>query len=495
MPRASGGAAAAFGDADGDLRRRQAQRGSRGEQYGCEHGDDARTDTHAPIQAEAIQVRHARHHVRRDEPGEEPHGPTRAGEAERAAERDQEQSLGHELTDQSPARRPQRGADGQLTSAPLGANQQEARDVHARDQEQQSGAAEQHQQDGTYLANDRVGQGHHARALIAVGVGVLRFELSGDRLHLGKGSRDRSPILQPAYSVEKVAAAPQVAPARRVKRGPELSAFSRSELKVLRKDADDGVKTRVQGDRPADHVGLRAEAFLPGRVAENHRVRRVWQVFPGEEVAAERRHDAQRSKKPVAHARTPDELRARGRPQQVTASGVDIHRAEHGVEPLPVEIVGIGKVGARNLLRALSHLDEPVGIRVGQGLDQGGIDEAEDRRAGRDAKGQHEDGREREPGTPEQLPAGEPCVLHEVVDQVHAPRVAALFFALLDARDRPARLFGIHPPGDVFLHLAGQVIPQFLVELVLEARAGEERSKPEAKDAQHAHGDRSPRVR
>ena len=43
---------------------------------------------------------------------------------------------------------------------------------------------------------------HDARALAAIGIGVLLFQLCRDRLHIGQRGLHRDAILEPRYSVE-----------------------------------------------------------------------------------------------------------------------------------------------------------------------------------------------------------------------------------------------------------------------------------------------------
>ena len=88
-----------------------------------------------------------------------------AGQAEAGAGGRQHQGLGSELAGQSRRRSAQSGAYRDLAPAPLGAQQQQTGDVDGGDHEQQSGPAEQHQQDRANIADDNFGQGKQRRAL------------------------------------------------------------------------------------------------------------------------------------------------------------------------------------------------------------------------------------------------------------------------------------------------------------------------------------------
>ena len=64
-----------------------------------------------------------------------------------------EPTLRDKLTDQSARRCAQRAADRDLAFAAFRTDQQQARYIHAGDQQQQTGSAEQHQQYGTNVSN------------------------------------------------------------------------------------------------------------------------------------------------------------------------------------------------------------------------------------------------------------------------------------------------------------------------------------------------------
>ena len=132
----------------------------------------------------------------------------------------------------------------------------------------------------------------------------------------------------------------------------------------------------------AYHILSSAEPFLPRGVAQDHGIGRGRQILASVEIAAEQWSDSQSTKKPVAYPCSLHRFRACGGAQHVAASREDVHRAENLVEPLPVEIVGIRKVGARKQRAALQHANQPVGIRIRQRLDQRGIHKAEDGHAG-----------------------------------------------------------------------------------------------------------------
>jgi hypothetical protein len=78
-------------------------------------------------------------------------------------------------------------------------------------------------------------------------------------------------------------------------------------------------------------------------------------------------------------------------------------------------------------------------------------------------------------------------VLHELVDQINSPHIAAILFSLLEAYEFAergvARFPATHAGGDVFINLALEVIPQFFVELRFDPAARDERPNPQSQNA------------
>ena len=85
------------------------------------------------------------------------------------------------------------------------------------------------------------------------------------------------------------------------------------------------------------------------------------------------------------------------------------------------------------------------------------------------------------PGDLAQHAQGVTNVLHRVLDEVDAPRVAAFLLALREAvhgaQGRMARVFGRHALREELLDLSFEVILQFFVEVLLHAVAAEERTE------------------
>jgi hypothetical protein len=137
--------------------------------------------------------------------------PVSGSQAQRRAGRCQDECFGQKLADQSAGRRAQGGAHGDLSRAAFGADQLQAGDVHAGDQQQQRRAAQQHQQDGTNVADNSFGQRRDVGALAPIGVGIFLLQLCGDGSDVGQGGLQGDAVLEARHAVHAVAAAALVA--------------------------------------------------------------------------------------------------------------------------------------------------------------------------------------------------------------------------------------------------------------------------------------------
>jgi len=111
------------------------------------------------------------------------HGPISQRQPQHTASHYQHQPLGHELAGNASRRCAQRAADGDLAPAAFGTDHQQARNIHARNQQQQRRPTEQDEQDRTNVARNHFAQSHHIRAETSIGVGILFFQVLCDRFH------------------------------------------------------------------------------------------------------------------------------------------------------------------------------------------------------------------------------------------------------------------------------------------------------------------------
>src|ERR1022692_3556492 len=188
-----------------------------------------------------------------------------------------------------------------------------------------------------------------------------------------------------------------------MKRRPELRILPGSKLEVPRQHSHDRVWKTAERHRLAYYALSSAKPFLPCGVAQHGHPGRLRQVLACMKVAPQYRCDAKRAEKTIAYADTVHWLCTCRSSEQVAGFVVDIHRAKDLIEFLPVEIVEIRKVGARHHRDTFSYLNQPRGIRVGQRLDQCGVDKAKDGNASAYPQCQYQNGRTSEAWTLAQL--------------------------------------------------------------------------------------------
>ncbi len=183
---------------------------------------------------------------------------------------------------------------------------------------------------------------------------------------------------------------------------PQLRVRGERRAEAFRHDTDHRVGDVGERDAPPHHIRVPAEARAPCAMAEQHHVRGALHVVRTQEVAAQRRADAQHAREHrVAHLGGTQHLRLvdprqGGLPRAPRGRGLE----EPGlVTDLPER--GHVEAGARAPLPA-RHLapnpHEPIRLRVRQPLQQHGVHDAEDRRVRSDSHPQRSDHQEREAG-------------------------------------------------------------------------------------------------
>ena len=191
---------------------------------------------------------------------------------------------------------------------------------------------------------------------------------------------------------------------RRPQRRPEIGA--RPGLKSLGHDADDGVGFAAERDGTAHGGWIAAECRAPEFRAQDDCRRAAGAILVGGEFAAGQHRDAEHREKAGAHALLLNEPGLFGsvRPadDEIDAGGPIREdgpiRARHVVAhelPRPP----IHRRVARHLATLLDGLRqerEPFGMRVGQRLEEDGVDERKDRRVDADRQREREDGGQRE---------------------------------------------------------------------------------------------------
>ena len=342
---------------------------------------------HRHVDRDARLVRHVELGHQRDDRANRAEGEQHAQHA--AGEREQD-ALGQELAQQPAAAGADRHPDGHLARARGAAGQLQVGDVGARDEEQERHRAEQQLQAGPHLsARDRDVQivpQRGGEALRRKGRRLLLREALVQRAELLLGDGLRHAGRQPHDRIEE-----RQVRARRRQRQPEP--FAAIPAEARRHHADDGVRTAVQPQRPAD--GRRdcprtAAATAGGSAPRPVRPRRRagcrvgWIVRP-------MTGGTPRKLKALPDSRTPLKLSGANSPVISTVS-IDVAitsekagssaSGSHLVERVAVPAAAVEPANLRG-----PDLTRP---RVGIRRDQHAVDHAEDRRGRADAERQRQ---------------------------------------------------------------------------------------------------------
>src|SRR5450631_1464895 len=226
-------------------------------------------------------------------------------------------------------------------------------------------------------------------------------------------------------------------------------------MKVLRQHANDGVGYAAQIHGLAYDIFSASEESLPRTVADDHDIRGAFEVLAGPEIAAQDRLDSKSVKEPVAYPGPLNQLRPGRGSHHVAGSGEDIHRAEHLILLLPIEIVEIGEIGSRNQLsRALCYVNQARRVAIGQRFNQGRVDEAEYGHTHPHAKRQHQENSAGESRVLAQLAQRKPNILNQAFDEGNRAAFTASLLGWLDAAQFQDRL----APCFVRLHANAYVV-------------------------------------
>src|SRR5215467_14872745 len=155
-----------------------------------------------------------------------------------------------------------------------------------------------------------------------------------------------------------MAAPPKRAGIGGVKGRPEFGVSSGRKLKALGQNPNDGKRDTTEHNSLTDDILFAPISLLPGGVTENYGLRCLRQIFTSTKITAKHGSHAQGSKETIAHASCRDWFCTRRLVQQIAGDVVNVQRGEDSVELFPVEIVGIGQVGARKQADALSYHHE-----------------------------------------------------------------------------------------------------------------------------------------
>ena len=221
----------------------------------------------------------ARDEAREPEPGES------AGDR-------QQQAFDQQLTREPPARAAERGAHRELRFAGRAAREEQARDVDARDQQQQRDSPKQDPEHAAGAA-DRVGlQRQHVREPLPAIAGTVPPEPGRDRREFGLRLLEGHARTEPADRAQ-IVVAPGIGAARlEIDGRPHVDARLQWILEAVRQDAGDAVRDAVQRQHAARGIGRAAQMIAPDARADDGDARVAAFVGALEELT-QRGRDAQ----------------------------------------------------------------------------------------------------------------------------------------------------------------------------------------------------------
>ena len=156
-------------------------------------------------------------------------------------------------------------------------------------------------------------------------------------------------------------------------------------------NADDGVLLSVHSDLLTDDGFVAAETVMPEAIAEDGFELFADLSFFGEKIAAEKNGLTEDVEELRSAGGRLDALRLRAGAEAQGAAGPCGDGLEGGVLALPVEEVTGGDAVVVAVDLGPDH-DDAVGLVVGKGSEERGVDDAEDGGVGADAEGESEDG-------------------------------------------------------------------------------------------------------
>jgi len=348
-----------------------------------------------------------------------------------SAERGDSEGLDQELAEDGGAAGADGDADAELAGTVCGACGEEAAEVGAGGDEDEQGkehdpgeegvdgATEQvadkanrrkSEREGLVLAEEVVGEG--AGDSGEVGVGLL----GGDA---GCEPGDDPGVVVPATFERAEALDLGLVLDGDPELGPEEALGS---IEVARSDSDDDVGVLVDEDGLANDLRRSGEADLPGGEAEDDdRAAVDVGVFARHEEAAEEGLDAKGGEVVAAGLVSPDGLGVAG---DAEANAGDLGNGDAGEAVVAVAKVAIVGVGDAEVARLFTlDLDDLTWFGDGEGMEDQGVEDAEDDEVRGDRQGEGKDGREGKAGGTAQLAKGEAHVAKECVEcRVGVPR-------------------------------------------------------------------------
>ena len=328
-----------------------------------------------------------------------------ASRSDRAADRAKNEALDQQLTHQVRARGAKRRSNRQLAPPAGGPRDQQARDVRARDEQDEPDRSLQQQQRAAHVADEILAQRHEDDIARAARIRMFALHVRSDRVHVVLGVVEADAVLDSPDRLEvpdvprrrKIALVDRRRGHRLLREYPQLRPVGPSETR--RHDADDGRGLAVHVHAPADRCRVRSEERVPRRLIEDHHRLGRHRILCGRERPAERRRRAQHIEERCGDVRARQLLRVarldREGEQLVAHAG---HRRQRPVVVLDVEELSRGMAGPRLVGRRRPHADDPRFVAERQRTQQHAVDHAEDGGVGGNPERNRRDRNRREGG-------------------------------------------------------------------------------------------------
>ena len=342
----------------------------------------------------------------------------RAGQAEsNAAEatgRRQQETLDRELAKQLCAGGAQRGPDGHFASAAYAPNDEEIRDVRARDEQKEPDRACDQQKRGTIGANHDLLQRFRSEGgFRAQNAGKPSSELGGQRLERRVGRSRRGGCLESRCGAKngRVRGAVGVDPQGQKDIGYEAEDV---DIEFPFQNADYEPRNAVDQNRRSDYLRITPESPPPEVVAEYRDLAFSRSILLGEKGPSMTRAPTEQAEEIRADHRNGQRLGCRAAGQVPGAEAV------RGEVPDPGGLLPKQIEDSRGHLRSAPSCggtrprqedDDPLGVRVGQRLQQDRVQHREDGRARTEAQRQCDDRGQREAGRSREAANGDSQVL------------------------------------------------------------------------------------
>ncbi len=367
--------------------------GKHAAQHAGDEGDGAAEDEHTHVNADRVQPRQ----VGRSQFDERSYARNGERDTETRAEQRKDPRLDQNLSRHPATAGSERSAYRVFTRPRDRPSEREAGDVAAGDEEDTGNRAEDGQQHGPGTADDVVDQGTGSRAPASVRVRELLLVESGQAIQFSVRLLDGHTASEAGDGVEPPEVPIEVGRVE-AEWNPEVcslpvwkgSLSSTDVLEARRHDADDDKRPAREVDRASDNGGIGAEPRAPDPIAQDDAVGSARTLVVARECAAERSTRAQQLDEAggdeqaleiLRSGRAPElmalavEGRGTGEGSLVLAKGVEVHRRQrHVAEPW--------------MLCEDAH--QPVGIGVGQRLEEDTAHHAVDRRVAADGERERE---------------------------------------------------------------------------------------------------------